>query len=169
MPGKISDEAGRVTVEALKENGVNFVTILPDIQHTSIQKPVQADESFTYYTTSDEPLGFAACVGAWFGGKKPALVITTAGLHNLGWAISAFKNYHSPLLMLIPNRGVVGDAIWFMRKYIHKIEQFLEFFDVAYEVVNKVEDIKPAIKRAETSINNMLVPVAILYSGDTLW
>lgn len=170
MPnGIISDEAAKLTVQGLKEAGFNFAAILPDIQHTAIQEAIQADKSFAYNTISEEGVGYAMCSGAWFGGKKPVLIITTAGLHNMCWAISAAKNYHSPVLLLIPHRGVIGDSVWFMRKYIHKIEPYLELFDMAFKVVEKVEEIKPTIKAAANSINKMLVPAVILYSGETLW
>ncbi len=169
MPGRISDEAAKLAVEGLKEAGVDFVAVLPDLQHTSIQRMVQADEAFKYFHVSEEGLGFATCAGAWLGGKKPALVITTAGLLNACWAISAFQNFDVPVLILIPHRGVLGDTTWFMRKYIHKIEPFLQMFEVPFEVVKKLDEVKPSIMRAQKTASHLYVPVAILFSGDTMW
>jgi sulfopyruvate decarboxylase TPP-binding subunit len=169
MAGRISDEAGRLAAEGLKKAGINFVSILPDIQHTSIQEALQADpKQFMIHHMSEEGLGYATCCGAWLGGGKPVLICTTAGLFNMCWAISAFKNFDFPLVMLIPHRGVLGETIWFMRKYIHRIEPFLQLFEVPFEVVNRNEEIIPTIIKASETSFNLYVVSTILFSGGTL-
>ena len=169
MAGRISDEAGRITTEGMEKAGLNFISILPDIQHTSIQEVLESNlDKFKIHYMSEEALGFATCCGAWLGGKKPALICTTAGLHNMCWAISAFKNFDFPLVILVPHRGRLGENIWFMRKYIQKIEPYLQLFDVPFEVVNSNEEIIPAIVNASETAFNCYVPTVILFSGGTL-
>jgi sulfopyruvate decarboxylase subunit alpha len=167
--GKLADEAPKIIVETLKDVGVNFVASLPDVSYSRIHELLLKDKSFTYLQVSDEGVGFSACAGAWHGGKKPALVTSNAGLQNMCWAISAWKNMHAPVLMIEMYRGVLGEYLWFMRKYFHKIEQYLVLFDVPYQVINKVEEIRPAIIRAETTCSRLLVPATLLLSGDVMY
>lgn len=165
----ISDKTGKLVAEGLKEAGINFFANLPDAPSTKIDKWILKDPaSFKYYHYSDEGGGFSACVGAWYGGMKPAMWIFEAGLFNNAWALMAFKNYHCPVLMLAPH-SPLGTAptgsSWFMRKYIHKIERYLEVLDVPYFQTQSLDDIKPMIKEAVNTIDDFMIPAVIFIKG----
>jgi sulfopyruvate decarboxylase subunit alpha len=70
-------EAVDAIVTGLKQAGINFVSMLPDSDFTDTQKTVMTDKTLTCVPVSNEAIGFGVCAGAWLGGKKPALLITT--------------------------------------------------------------------------------------------
>lgn len=169
MPGIITKETGNLTVEAMHKAGINFVSVLPDIQHTSIQEGVEKrPEDFIIHYASNESIGYAACCGAWLGGRKAALVVTTAGLNNMCWPMLAFQNFDFPLVLMIPYRGDIGESTWFMRKYVHEIEPLLQLFKVSYKVVRRNEEIEQAVTDACATSFNLYVPTAILFSGGVM-
>jgi len=70
----------RAVVEGLKEAGVNFAAGLPDSQFHEVYELIAEDPSFKYVGVGNEAEGAAVAMGAWFGGKKPVLLIATSGL-----------------------------------------------------------------------------------------
>lgn len=89
--------------------------MLPDSDFTNAQKTVMADKGFTCVPVSNEAIAFGVCAGAWLGGKKPALLITTDGIMASAFPLTTLNMQKNiPVLMVIPYRGSLGDGIWFM-------------------------------------------------------
>jgi sulfopyruvate decarboxylase subunit alpha len=73
-------ESVAAVITGLKQAGINFVSMLPDSDFTNAQKTVMADKGFPCVPLSNEAIAFGVSAGAWLGGKKPALLITTDGI-----------------------------------------------------------------------------------------
>jgi sulfopyruvate decarboxylase subunit alpha len=157
-------------VTGLKEAGINFVSMLPDSDFTDTQKAVMADKDFKCVPVSNESIGFGVCAGAWLGGKKPALLITTDGIMASAFPLTTLNMQKNiPVLMVIPYRGSLGDGIWFMGPMGAASEPLLKDLQVAYTVINKVEDITLAIKQAQLSAEAWLRPTAVLLTGEIIF
>ncbi|MDP6559989.1 MAG: thiamine pyrophosphate-binding protein, partial [Candidatus Binatia bacterium] len=76
----MKNEAVAAIAEGLKEAGVNFVAYLPDSLSGPVFEAVRREPSFEVVPVSNESIGISACVGAWFGGKVPAVIMPTSGL-----------------------------------------------------------------------------------------
>jgi sulfopyruvate decarboxylase TPP-binding subunit len=104
------------------------------------------------------------------GGKKPALLIPTAGILAAAFPLTTLNMQKNiPVLMVVPYRGSLGDGIWFMGPYHFTTEPVLRDLHVAYTVVDKVGEIVPAIKRAQLSAEAWLQPTAVLLTGDIIF
>jgi Predicted thiamine-pyrophosphate-binding protein len=157
-------------VTGLKEAGINFISMLPDSDFTDTQKAVMADKDFKCVPVSNESIGFGVCAGAWLGGKKPALLITTDGIMASAFPLTTLNMQKNiPVLMVIPYRGSLGDGIWFMGPMGAASEPLLKDLQVAYTVINKVEDITLAIKQAQLSAEAWLRPTAVLLTGEIIF
>jgi sulfopyruvate decarboxylase subunit alpha len=157
-------------VTGLKEAGINFISMLPDSDFTDTQKAVMADKDFKCVPVSNESIGFGVCAGAWLGGKKPALLITTDGIMASAFPLTTLNMQKNiPVLMVIPYRGSLGDGIWFMGPMGAVSEPLLKDLQVAYTVINKVEDITLAIKQAQLSAEAWLRPTAVLLTGEIIF
>lgn len=157
-------------VTGLKEAGINFISMLPDSDFTDTQKAVIADKDFKCVPVSNESIGFGVCAGAWLGGKKPALLITTDGIMASAFPLTTLNMQKNiPVLMVIPYRGSLGDGIWFMGPMGAASEPLLKDLQVAYTVINKVEDITLAIKQAQLSAEAWLRPTAVLLTGEIIF
>lgn len=154
----------------LKQAGINFVSMLPDSDFTDAQKAVMADRSFTCVPASNEAIAFGVCAGAWLGGKKPALLITTDGIVASSFPLTTLnlaKNI--PVLMVVPYRGSLGDGIWFVGPMALTTEPLLKDLQVAYTVVKKIDEVAPTIKGAQLSAEAWLRPTAVLLAGEVIF
>ena len=157
-------------IAGLKQAGINFVSMLPDSDFTDAQKAVMADKDFTCVPVSNEAIGFAVCAGAWVGGKKPALLITTDGILAGAFPMTTLNMQKNiPVLMVVPYRGSLGDGIWFVGPMALTTEPILKDLQVAYTVIKKVEDVTLAIKEAQLSAEAWLRPTAVLLAGEVIF
>jgi sulfopyruvate decarboxylase subunit alpha len=157
-------------VTGLKRAGINFISMLPDSDFTDTQKAVMSDRHFTCVPVSNEAIGFGVCAGAWLGGKKPALLITTDGIMAGAFPLTTLNMQKDiPVLMVIPYRGSLGDGIWFMGPMGATTEPILRDLQVRYTVISKVEEIAHAIEQAQLSAEAWLQPTAILLTGEIIF
>jgi len=163
-------EAVAAIVTGLKQAGINFVSILPDSDFTDAQKAVMADKEFTCVPVSNEAIGFGVCAGAWVGGKKPALLITTDGIMASAFPLATLNMQKNiPVLMVVPYRGSLGDGIWFVGPMAFTTEPLLKDLQVAYTVIDKIEDVTKAIRDAQLSAEAWLRPAAVLLAGEVIF
>jgi len=163
-------EAVEASINGLKESGINFIAILPDSDWAEVQRTAMNDQSFQCVSVSNEAIGVGVCAGAWLGGKKPALLIPTAGILAAAFPLTTLNMQKNiPVLMVVPYSGSLGDVIWFMGPYHFTTEPVLRDLHVAYTVVDKIEEIALAIKRAQLSAEAWLRPAAVLLTGDIIF
>ncbi|HTQ97409.1 MAG TPA: hypothetical protein VMH89_11425, partial [Candidatus Acidoferrum sp.] len=76
----MKEEAVSEIIVGLKDAGVNFVSLLPDSEFSSVQLQLLSDPSIRCVSVSNEAIGVGLCAGAWLSGKVPALLVPTSGL-----------------------------------------------------------------------------------------
>ena len=156
-------------LNGLTTAGVDFVSLLPDSDFSELQRSVGKDSRFQYMPVSTESIGVGVCAGAWLAGKRPALLIPTAGLLVASWPLTSINMAWSlPLLLLIPYRGDIGDAFWLMGPYKNTTEPLLDVLHIPHRVVSKVEEVPAAIVDAFGSTISWQKPVAVLLTGETI-
>lgn len=156
-------------MNGLKTAGVDFVSLLPDSDFSSLQREVGGDSAFEYVPVSTESIGVGVCAGAWLAGKRPALLIPTSGLLVASWPLTSVNMaWGVPLLLLIPYRGDIGDAFWLMGPYKNTTEPLLDVLHIPHRVVSKVDEISEAIVDAFGSTISWQRPVAVLMTGETI-
>ena len=165
----MKQEAVTAIIEGLKEAGVNFVAYLPDSLSGPVFEAVCREPSFEVVPVSNESIGISVCVGAWFGGKSPAAMISTSGLLLSALHLtSVCRLMGVPILLVIPYRGDVGDAQPQFWIYTLTIEPVLRDLQIPYKIAAKIEDVKPSIKAAVMSGRSWLQTVAVLLTGEVV-
>jgi sulfopyruvate decarboxylase subunit alpha len=166
----MKEQAAIEIIEGLKKAEIDFIVLLPDREFALVQKMALQDKVFTSVPVSNEGVGVAIAGGAWLGGKKPALLIPTSGLLVAAWPLASLcMAFEIPLLILIPYRGDIGDPFWYMGVYKYTTESILNALQVPYVIINKVNEIGDAIRKAQLSSSTWLKPIAILFTGETIW
>ena len=165
----MQSEAVEAVVDGLKRSGVDFISLLPDSDFSTLQAQVSKDPDFEYVPVSTESVGVGVCAGAWLAGKRPALLIPTSGLLVASWPLTSLNlAWDLPLLLLIPFRGDIGDAFWLMGPYKDTTEPLLDVLRIHHVVVSKIGEISPAIIDAQGSTISWQRPVAVLMTGETI-
>jgi sulfopyruvate decarboxylase TPP-binding subunit len=67
----MTEEAVSEIINGLKEAGVNFVSLLPDSEFSSVQTQLLKDRKMRCVSVSNEAIGVSVCAGAWLSGKLP--------------------------------------------------------------------------------------------------
>ncbi len=161
-------EKARAVVEGLKSAGINFTVALPDSQFHEVYELLVADPSLKYVGAGNEGEGAAIAMGAWFGGKKPALIIATSGLLVATFSLARLHLKEVPLLIVIPYRGDLGDPRW-MGIYKQFTEPMLDTMDIPYKVISRTDEMKKTIAECQVCAEAWLKPVAVLITGEALW
>lgn len=162
-------EKAQLVMIGLKEAGINFAAGVPDAQFIEVYKMVAVDRNIHYVGAANEAEAAGIGLGAWFGGKKPALIIATSGLLVATYHLARINLLHEvPLLVVIPYRGDIGDPRW-LGLYKKTTEPALRAMDIPYRVVSRSMDIVRTIKECNESARAWLKPIAVLLAEEALW
>ena len=162
-------EKAKLVVDGLKEAGVDFTAGVPDAQFIQVYKMLEADPDIRYVGTANEAEAAGVGYGAWFGGKKPALILATSGLLVATYHLARINIFHEvPLLVVIPYRGDIGDPRW-MGLYKKTTEPGLNAMDIPYRVVSRSSDIVRTIKECNESARAWLRCIAVILNEEALW
>ncbi|HEX9446253.1 MAG TPA: thiamine pyrophosphate-binding protein [Candidatus Binatia bacterium] len=162
-------EKAKLVIQGLKEAGVDFAVGVPDAQFIEVYKMMEQDPAIQYVGAANEAEAAGIAMGAWCGGKKPALVIATSGLLVATYHIARINLLHEiPLFILIPYRGDLGDPRW-LGMYRKTTEPALNAMDVPYRVVRRSEDVVRTIKDCHESARAWLKTTAVLLTEEALW
>jgi len=161
-------------VAALKEQGVNFVVSLPDVPDSILIRTLTQDPAFKTVIVTNEGEGVALAAGSWLGGKKPTVIINSAGLLVATWSLANTGMFYGiPLLLLCPYRGDIGDRSrvrgGYLRIFKLTVEPLLQTLQIPHRVVARIEDLRDAIRDAQHTAATTEIPVALLLTGEVLW
>jgi sulfopyruvate decarboxylase subunit alpha len=162
-------EKAQLVLDGLKQAGIDFAAGVPDAQFIEVYKMVEKDPDIRYVGTANEAEAAGVGFGAWFGGKKPALLLATSGLLVATYHLARINLLHEvPLLVVIPYRGDIGDPRW-LGLYKKTTEPGLDAMDIPYRIVSRSEDIVRSIRECNESARAWLKPVAVLLNEEALW
>lgn len=162
-------EKAKLVIDGMKEAGINFAAGVPDAQFIEVYKMVAEDPSIHYVGAANEGEAAGIAMGAWFGGKKPALIIATSGLLVATYSLARINLLHEiPILVVVPYRGDLGDPRW-MGLYRKTTEPALRAMDIPYRVVSRSADVVRTIRECNESARAWLRSVAVLLTEEALW
>ncbi len=104
-------ENAAVILTALKDAGVNVVASLPDFSLVRVVEGLSEDNAIRHVPLSREEEGVGICTGAYFAGRRCALLMQNAGLLNSCNALTTTAlQFQIPMLLLVLYSGGRGDA-----------------------------------------------------------
>ncbi|MDB5564212.1 sulfopyruvate decarboxylase alpha subunit [Nitrobacteraceae bacterium AZCC 2161] len=99
-----------VVARVLKANKVTLVAYVPDNVLAPLIKLIHADPDFTVVCPAREEEAVAIVAGAYMGGRRGIALMQTSGFATIPNALaSLICPYEIPLLMMISERGTLGD------------------------------------------------------------
>ncbi|MBZ9571419.1 sulfopyruvate decarboxylase subunit alpha [Methanobrevibacter sp. TMH8] len=105
-------DSSEAVYQGLKSAGIDFIVSVPCINLGKILELIDDDEEITHVPVTREEEGLGICAGAYFGGKKTAILMQNSGLGNCVNALgSLFQLYSLPLVMIMSHRGTEGEPI----------------------------------------------------------
>ena len=164
------DIAAREALAGLKEAGINFVSGLPDGWQRNLHEMIEDDPDIQYVPVCNEGVGFSICAGAWLGGRKTALIMENSGLRVAAEYIARISlGTGVPVLLMLSYRGDLGETEHWGIPHGIVAEPLLDALRIPYHVIQRREELRPAIRRAFALSEAQLHPAALLISGTCIW
>lgn len=162
------------TLETLKSSGIDFAAALPDAWVVDVIREIETDDEIDYMPVCNEGIGVSACVGAWFGGKKPVMIMENSGFRTGAEALARLNigsggggGHHGVgVLLLASYRGDIGETKFYAKSSGITCEPLLDALRIPYIVVRDGDRLEPSIRRAARTAFTEVTPTAVLLSGD---
>ncbi len=156
-------ESSEAVYKALKKAGIDFIVSLPCVNLGRVLEFVEKDEAIIHIPVTREEEGVGICVGAFLGGKNPAILMQNSGLGNSVNALASLhKLYGIPLLMVMSHRGTLGEEIQAQIPMGKATPKILDSLDIPYFNPKTPNEAVPVIVNAWTLSKTGCFPVGIL-------
>lgn len=155
-------------VDELHRAEVQLVALVPDQKISSLVTQLHADPYIKAIPVAREDEGVGICCGAYYGGVRSILLMPNAGFMLTPYAVTTLSMYHRiPLLMLISNRGTLGDNARYQEYQGLLTEPMLDAMGVTSYAVDSLDSIE-YIGQGLAHSQLYKRPVALLLEGPLL-
>lgn len=159
----------KIIYEGIKAAGIHSLSALPETWLVYLLQMADDDPSMSLVEVAKEEEAIGIAAGAYFAGKKHALLMQNHGfLAAINGIVSLAQLYHIPLCMLIAHRGHWGEPYpWHTRGGIIT-EEVLRALGIPFEYAKDPAKVGKQIQEAYTFSQSSLSPVALLLSRDLM-
>ena len=168
MPGDVTAAAKAwhaVVHDTLKANEIRLITYVPDRVLTPLIKSLHADGYFTAFATTREEEALGIVTGAWMGGMRGAILMQTSGFATLPNALASLAvPYQIPLLMLISERGTLGEFNLGQAMVCRTMRPVLEALGVEHHTITRLDELEFILDRSIKQAVATQAPCALILS-----
>jgi sulfopyruvate decarboxylase subunit alpha len=166
----VSQANSRVVYEALKGAGVRLVSALPETWLVHLIRMAEDDPEMILVRLAKEEEGVGISMGAHFAGVRSALLMQNHGfLQSVNGIVSGAMLYKMPLLLLISDRGHLGERDPWQTEGGRYTRRVLEALNIVYDELSRPEEVALKIDRGLTLAHASLTPVALLMTRSLMW
>jgi sulfopyruvate decarboxylase subunit alpha len=168
MPVSLS--SSQALYDALKAADVRLVSALPETWLVHLIRMAEDDPEMTLVRLSKEEEGVGISTGAHFAGLKSALLMQNHGfLQAINGIVSLALLYKIPLLMLISDRGHLGERDPWQTEGGKFTRRLLDSLGIVHDDLVDQEAVATQIARGMTLAHASLAPVALLLTRQLMW
>ena len=151
--------------DALKANDIRLVTYVPDRVLTPLIESVHADAFFTAFVTTREEEALGIVTGAWMGGMRGAVLMQTSGFATLPNALASLAvPYQIPLLMLISERGTLGEFNLGQALVCRTMRPVLDALGIEQHTITRLDELEFIVDRSIKQAMATQAPCALILS-----
>src|SRR6266542_2611057 len=166
----VSESSSKVVYEALRASGVRLVSALPETWLVHLIRMADDDPEMILVRLAKEEEGVWISMGAHLAGLKSAMLMQNHGfLASINGIISGAMLYKIPLLMLISDRGFMGERDPWQTEGGKFTRRVLEALGVVFDELVDPKAVEARIRKAQTLAYASNSPVALLLSRDLMW
>ena len=161
MNGPTPEENARLLLDALEAEGYDWFAGVPCSLLTSAIRLLESDARHRYVSAVREDAAVGSAVGAWLGGRKPAVFMQNSGFTVCYNALAALSLlYRVPTLLVVSWRGHGPDA----PEHIltgETIERVFETLGIPYRVL-QADRIREQVAEVTEIADRDRIPAALL-------
>jgi len=130
-------------VRVLKANEVRLITYVPDKVLAPLIKRLHADDWFTVICPAREEEAIGIVTGAYMGGLRGIVLMQTSGFATLPNALASLTvPYQIPMLMLISERGTLGDFQLGQAIVCRTMRPILNTLNIENHLIERQDDVE---------------------------
>lgn len=166
----VSEQNSKIVFEALKAAGVRIISALPETWLVHLIRMADDDPDVTLVRLAKEEEGIGISMGAHFAGAPSAMLMQNHGLlQSINGLVSGAMLYKMPLLLLISDRGHLGERDPWQTEGGKVTRRILEALGILYEEIRSPEEVEHKVAEAMTLAHSSSSPVALLLTRDLMW
>ena len=166
----VSETNSKVVYEALKDAGVSICSALPETWLVHLIRMAEDDADMTLVRLAKEEEGVGISAGAHLAGARSSMLMQNHGfLASINGIVSGAMLYKIPLLMLISDRGHLGERDPWQTEGGKFTRQVLDALTIVRDELVELDEVGDKVMRAMTLAQSSLSPVALLLSRQLMW
>jgi sulfopyruvate decarboxylase subunit alpha len=166
----VSETNSKLVYEALKACGTSLISALPETWLVHLIRMADQDPEMTLVRLSKEEEGIGVSMGAHFAGERSALLMQNHGfLQAINGIVSGAMLYKVPLLMLISDRGHVGETDPWQTEGGRYTRPVLDALRIVHDEISDPGQVEAKVARAMTLAQASSSPVALLLTRELMW
>jgi sulfopyruvate decarboxylase subunit alpha len=166
----VSEANSKVVYEALKAADVRIVSALPETWLVHLVRIAEEDPGMTLVRLAKEEEGVGISAGAHLAGVRSAMLMQNHGfLASINGIVSGAMLYRIPLVMLISDRGYLGERDPWQTEGGKVTRRVLDSLGIVRDDLVDPHDVADLVVRAMTLAQSSLSPVALLLSRQLMW
>ena len=144
----IAESWEEIVVRVLKANAVRLVTYVPDKVLAPLLKRIHADDYFTVICPAREEEAVGIVTGAYMAGMRGIVLMQTSGFATLPNALASLVlPSQIPLLMMISERGTLGDFQLGQVMVCRTMRPILDSMNIENHAIERLEDVEFIVER----------------------
>ena len=166
----VSERNSKVVYEALKAAGVGLVSALPETWLVHLIRMAEDDPEMILVRLAKEEEGVGISAGAHLAGRRSAMLLQNHGLlQSVNGIVSLAQLYKIPLLLLISDRGHLGEPDPWQTQGGRTTRPILDALGIVTDELRDPATVQLQVARAMTLAEASLAPVALLLTRDLMW
>lgn len=154
-----------IVARVLKASAVKLIAYVPDKVLAPLIARVRADDYFTvlYPAREEEAVGIVA--GAYMAGLRGIVLMQTSGFASVPTVLASLAvPYQIPLLMMISERGTLGDHQLGQAIVCRVMRPVLVSLGIEHHTITRLEDVEFIVERMIRQAFATQAPAAMILS-----
>ena len=154
-----------IVVKVLKANQVKLVAYVPDNVLSPLIKALHADPYFTVICPAREEEAVGIVTGAWMGGMRGITLMQTSGFATLPNVLASLVvPFQIPLLMMISERGTLGDHQLGQAIVCRTMRPVLQTLGIEHFGIERLDDVEFVVDNMIKQAFSTQAPAAMILS-----
>lgn len=160
-----SEAWDEIVVRVLKANRIDLIASVPDKVLAPLIRRLEADDFFTVLGPAREEEAVGIVAGAYLGGRRGLVLMQTSGFATLPNVLASLAvPYQIPLLMMISERGTLGDHQLGQAIVCRLMRPVLQTLGIEHYAITRLDELEFIVERMIRQAFATQAPAAMILS-----
>jgi sulfopyruvate decarboxylase alpha subunit len=154
-----------ITLDRLRRQDVRLVTYVPDGALAKLIQGFESDSAVECFTATREDEAVAIACGSAMGGVRSVTLMQSSGFGNIANALASLATpYQIPVLMIITERGVLGEFNPVQTPITRVLRSTLDGLGIPHVTLDDINKVEFLVDRMASQCFNAQQPAALIVS-----